>query len=224
MLIKCSVCQRHLWVSIFQSMQPSLGNWNWNWRWYEHQSSQIIFVWHLQFSTMTRCSLVHLREVHFSVFLLALSRLTYLGPLGIELTSFFSIIQSRLVLSHFEKGCRTVTVQDAVLRVGLQGLAVQMDGRLEVAALTRLVALLHFLHEVRFAEAIPAAVVYTDTPDGSARCPRTEDWKLEERTERSERALKRATEQYFFKVTARSTFEQGNVFLLFYQNCFTTDS
>lgn len=88
-----------------------------------------------------------------------LSGHTYLGPLRIELAGFHGIIERRLVLSQFEKRRRTVAVQDAVLRVGLQGVGVQMDGRLEVAALARLVALLHFLHELCFAETTPAPSV-----------------------------------------------------------------
>lgn len=108
-------------------------------------------------------------------------RHTYLGPLAIELTSSHCISQRRRVLPQFEKRRRPVAVQDAVLRVGLQGVGVQVDGRLEVAALTCLVALLHFLHELRLAETAPASSIPRHAADRSARCPRAEDRKLEKR-------------------------------------------
>lgn len=85
------------------------------------------------------------------------------------------------MLTQFEKRRRAVAVQDAVLRVGLQGVGVQVDGRLEVAALTCLVALLHLLHELRLAETAPAPSIPRHAADRSARCPRAEDRKLEER-------------------------------------------
>lgn len=108
-------------------------------------------------------------------------RHTYLGPLAIELTSSHRVSERRRVLPQFEKRRRPVAVQDAVLRVGLQGVGVQVDGRLEVAALTRLVALLHFLHELRLAETAPAPSIPRRAAGGSARCPRAEDRKLEKR-------------------------------------------
>lgn len=112
-----------------------------------------------------------------------LSGHAYLGPLRIELAGFHGIIKRRLVLSQFEKRRWTVAVQDAVLRVGLQGVGVQMDGRLEVATLARLVALLHFLHELCFAETTPAPSVSWDAARRSARRPGAEDWKLGSQTQ-----------------------------------------
>lgn len=119
-----------------------------------------------------------------------LRRHTYLWPLGIKLTSLFSIIQSCLVLSQFEKSCWTVTIKDAVLWVSMQGVAVQMNSRLKVTTLTCLIALLHFVHELCFAETIPGPVISSNAPDRPARCPRTEDWELEKQTERNDRAMK----------------------------------
>lgn len=126
--------------------------------------------------------------------LFRLLRCTYLWPLGIKLTSFLSIFQSCLVLAQFEKSRWTVTVQDAVLWVDLQCITVQMNGCLKVTSLTRLIALLHFLHELSFAQTVPGPVV-SNAPDRSARCPRTEDWKLEKRTGSSQRALISLTEK-----------------------------
>lgn len=158
-------------MSSFQS-QLSLDN---QW-WYGHQITKIRLD--VLGNTLNYFSFTGWKT--FKVYLqLRLLRHTYLGPLGIELTSFDSIVQRRPVLSQFEKRRRTVAVQDTVLWVSLQGIRVQMDGRLKVTALARLVALLHFLHELCFAETTPAASVSRDTADGSARRPRTEDWKLE---------------------------------------------
>lgn len=77
---------------------------------------------------------------------------SYLGPLGVEQACLDGVVQGSLVLSQFEVGGRAVAVEDAVLRVGAQGLSVQLHGRLEVALLARLVAPPHLLHELSFAQ------------------------------------------------------------------------
>lgn len=100
---------------------------------------------------------------------------SYLGPFGVDEASLDGVVQGGAVLAQAEVGGRAVAVQDAVLRVGVQGVSVQVDGRLEVAALARLVALLHLLHELRFAETIPDPSVSRNAPDRSARRPRAED-------------------------------------------------
>lgn len=136
------------------------------------------------------CSHVPLLQLNINMFCVSIVKAilysyvghTYLGPLGIELTSFFSIFQCRLVLPQFEKRCWTVTIQDAVLWVSLQDIGVQMNSSLKVTTLTRLIALLHFPHEFCFAETIPGPSVSRNTPERSARCPRTEDWKLQKWT------------------------------------------
>ena len=83
------------------------------------------------------------------------------------------------MLSQFEKGRRTVAVEDAVLWVGPQGSAVQMDGSLKVPALTCLVALLYFLHELCFAEATSDRFFADHAADRSSRRPRTKDRELQ---------------------------------------------
>lgn len=83
----------------------------------------------------------------------------------------------------FEKSSRPIAEQDAVLRVGLQSLAVQADGGLKVPTLARLIALLHLIHELRLAEATAGHAVRSQTPCGPACSPRTEDGKLQKRTE-----------------------------------------
>lgn len=116
-------------------------------------------------------------------------RSTYLWPLWIEPTGFFGILQSGLVLAQFEERSWPVTVQDAVLWIGLQSLAVQTHGLLEVTPLTCLIALSHFLHELCLAEATPRPVVPDNAPNRPSRCPRAKDGKLEKRAENNKMGI-----------------------------------
>lgn len=101
--------------------------------------------------------------------------MTDLWPLGVEFAGSASVVQRLLVAPQFEKGRGAVAVQNAVLRVGQQGVCVQVNGLLEVTALTRLVALLHLLHELCFAEAARVSSVSRQASCGSCRRPGAED-------------------------------------------------
>lgn len=101
--------------------------------------------------------------------------MTDLRPLGVEFAGPGGVIQRLLVAPQFEQGCRAVAEQDAVLRVGQQGVGVQVNGLLEVTALARRVALLHLLHELCFAKATHASSVSREASCGSGRRPGAED-------------------------------------------------
>lgn len=78
---------------------------------------------------------------------------SYLGPFGVDETCFDCVVQSGAVLSQPEIGCRAVTVQDAVLGVGGQGLAVETHRQSVLAMLAGLVTATHALQEFSFAQA-----------------------------------------------------------------------
>lgn len=78
---------------------------------------------------------------------------SYLGPFGVDETSFDCVVQSGAVLAQSEIGCGAVTVQDAVLRVCGQGLAVQMHSQSVLPLLAGLVTAAHTLQEFCFAQA-----------------------------------------------------------------------
>lgn len=80
----------------------------------------------------------------------------YLGPFWVDETCFDSIVQSGAVLPQSEIGCRAVTVQDTVLGVGRQGLAVEPHGQSILPLLTGLITATYALQEFRFAQAAGA--------------------------------------------------------------------
>ena len=77
---------------------------------------------------------------------------SYLGPFGVDEACFDRVVQSRAVLAQSEIGCRAVAVQDAVLGVGGEGLAVETHGQSVLPLLAGLVTAPHTLQEFCFAQ------------------------------------------------------------------------
>ena len=78
---------------------------------------------------------------------------SYLGPFGVDDTGFDCVVQSRAVLAQSEVRCRAVAVQDAVLGVGGERLAVEMHGEGVLPLLARLVTAADALQELGLAQA-----------------------------------------------------------------------
>lgn len=78
---------------------------------------------------------------------------SYLGPFGVDDTCFDCVIQSRAVLAQSEIRRRAVAVQDAVLGVGGERLAVEMHGEGVLPLLARLVTAANALQELGLAQA-----------------------------------------------------------------------
>lgn len=76
----------------------------------------------------------------------------YLRPFGVEESGFDCIVQRLVVLLGFRVCCRSVAVQNAILRVDGQGFTVQNNSRVEVSIVTGLVTLTNFLNKFRFAQ------------------------------------------------------------------------
>lgn len=81
---------------------------------------------------------------------------SYLGPFGVDKTCFDCIVQRGAVLAQSEIGCGAVTVQDTVLGVSGQGLAVETHSQSILPLLAGLVTATHALQEFRFAQAARA--------------------------------------------------------------------
>lgn len=77
----------------------------------------------------------------------------HLGPLGVDDLRFDGIVQGRGVLAQTQVGRRAVAVQDTVLGVRAQGLAVETHGQGELPLLAGLVAAPHALQELSLAQA-----------------------------------------------------------------------
>lgn len=81
---------------------------------------------------------------------------SYLGPLGVDQARFDGVVQGGAVLAQPQVGGRAVTVQDAVLRVGAQGFAVEAHGQGKLPLLAGLVTAANALQEFRLAQAAGA--------------------------------------------------------------------
>lgn len=75
----------------------------------------------------------------------------YFRPFGVELDGTRSVLQGAGEMSEFDKRSRPVGEEDVIARVERDGLAVQADGRFEIAILARLVRLPHLVQETGLA-------------------------------------------------------------------------
>lgn len=80
------------------------------------------------------------------------NRTSYLRPLGVDEPRFDGVVQSRAVLAQPQVRGGAVAVQDAVLRVGAEGLRVQTYGQGEVPLLAGLVTAPHTLQKFSLAQ------------------------------------------------------------------------
>ena len=77
---------------------------------------------------------------------------SYLGPLGVDEPGLEGVVQRGAVLAQTQVGGRAVAVQDAVLGVRGQGLAVEAHGQRVLPLLAGLVTAPHALQELGLAE------------------------------------------------------------------------
>lgn len=78
--------------------------------------------------------------------------LSHLWPFGVQESCFDGIIQGLVILLDFHVGCRSITVEDAVLRINSQSLVVQHDSGMKITIVASLVALADFLNKFSFAQ------------------------------------------------------------------------
>lgn len=78
--------------------------------------------------------------------------LSHLWPFGVQESCFDGIIQGLVILLDFHVGCRSITVEDAVLRINSQSLVVQHDSGMKITIMASLVALADFLNKFSFAQ------------------------------------------------------------------------
>lgn len=98
----------------------------------------------------------------------------YLWPLGVEEPGFDGIVQRLVVLLGFHVGCRSVAIQNAVLRVNCQGFIVQHDSCVEVSIMTGLVTLTNFLNTLSFAQCWLVRASLDNSPSTKERNLQTE--------------------------------------------------